>query len=244
MTALATRPRQLLGVGDLAQADFGALLDLAAVMRRHRLAWRGALEGQAVACLFEQPSTRSRVSLEVAITRLGALPVTLPSERLDTLADIAGSYCDAIAIRTPHHRDLLDFAERVTVPVINVRSDREHPCRALADCLTLRDRFGSLDGLPVAYVGDDCALAYSLIEAAMLGGIELRIAAPLDPALLARAGESVKVFDSPRAACRGAVAVYRQTLVAGADLGGEQIANLLPVEQAVLRALVTGDWEA
>ena len=297
MTAtLATRPQQLLGIDDLTVTDFDALLDMAALMRRHPLAWRGALEGRAVACLFEQPSTRSRVSLEVAIHRLGALPVMLSPAELrldhgDTVADTArvlSAYCDAVAVRTPHHRDLLELVEHASVPAINVLTDREYPCRALADCLTLRDRFGALRGLPVAYIGDCDAVAQSLIEAAMLAGIDLRIAAPPglgpDPALLARAGETVRVCDTPREAVRGADAVYgaawrtelpdafrvtpellsracpravfmhaiptargravhRDVLDGDRTLTSEQAANLLPVEQAVLRTLVTGDWE-
>jgi ornithine carbamoyltransferase len=296
MTALAVRPRQLLGLGDLTVTDFDALLEMASIMRRHRLAWRSALEGRAVACLFEQPSTRSRVSLEVAITRLGALPVMLSTAELrldhgDTIADTArvlSSYCDAIAVRTQRHRDLLELVEHATVPAINVLTDREYPCRALADCLTLRDRFGDLRGLPVAYIGDCEAVAHSLIEAAKLSGIELRIAAPPglgpDPAVLARSGESVRVCDSPEEAVRDALAVYsaawrtelsdtyrvtpdllahaagravfmhamptargrevHQAVIDGPQaVTAEQAANLLPVEQAVLRALVTGDWE-
>jgi ornithine carbamoyltransferase len=296
LDALATRPRQLLGIDDLTAFDFEALLDMAAVMKRHPLAWRSALEGRAVACLFEQPSTRSRVSLEVAIHRLGALPVMLSPAELrldhgDTVADTArvlSSYCDAIAVRTTHHRDLLELVEHASVPVINVLTDREYPCRALADCLTLRDRFGDLRGLPLAYIGDCEAVAHSLIEAAMLTGLEVRIAAPPtllpDPALLTRAGEHVRVCESPREAVRDALAVYgaawrtelpdayRVTpeLLAGASpravflhaiptgrgrevhravldgphaLTSEQAANLLPIEQAVLRALVTGDLE-
>jgi ornithine carbamoyltransferase len=296
MIALATRPRQLLGVDDLTATDVEALLDMAATMRRHRLAWRSALEGRAVACLFEQPSTRSRVSLEVAITRLGALPVMLSPAELrldhgDTVADTAqvlSSYCDAIAVRTHRHRDLLELVEHASVPVVNMLTDREYPCRALADCLTLRDRFGDLRGLPVGYVGDCDAVAHSLIEAAMRTGLELRIAAPPalgpDPALLAEAGERVRVCDSPREAVRDAVAVYgsawrtelpeayrvtpellaraapgavflhavptargreahRAVLEGPRTLTSEQAANLLPIEQAVLRALVTGDWE-
>jgi ornithine carbamoyltransferase len=296
MTAIALRPQQLLGIGDLTAPDFEALLDMAAAMRRHRLAWRSALEGRSVACLFEQPSTRSRVSLEVAIHRLGALPVMLsPAElrldRGDTVADTArvlSAYCDAIAVRTQHHRDLLELVEHATVPVINVLTDREYPCRALADCLTLRDRFGDLSGLPLAYVGDCEAVANSLIGAAMLADIDLRIAAPPalgpDPVLLAEAGERVRVCESPHEAVRGAVVVYgaawrtelpdayrvtpellslaaphavfmhatptargrevhRAVLDGERSLTTEQAANLLPVEQAVLRALVTGDWE-
>src|SRR5262249_40295455 len=125
----------------LEAGGFGALLDLAAVMRRHPLAWRSALDGRAIACLFEQPSSRSRVSLAVAVHRLGALPVMV--ERVEeSLAETArelSTYCEAIAVRTPHHRDLLELAEHASVPVLNARTDREYPCRALADCLTLRD---------------------------------------------------------------------------------------------------------
>jgi ornithine carbamoyltransferase len=233
-------PSHLLGLGALAPDRFTALLDLAAVMKRHPLAWRSALDGRAISCLFEQPSTRGRVSLEVAINRLGAFPVMLQLAD-DTLAETAhvlSSYCDAIAVRTPRHRDLLELAEHASVPVLNARTDREHPSRALADCLTLRDRFGDLRGLQIAYAGDCEALAYSLIEAAMLSGIVLRLAAPLpDPALLDRAGEAVSIYETPREAASGADAVL------GAPPTPEQVANLLPVEQAILRALVTGDWE-
>jgi ornithine carbamoyltransferase len=292
----AAAPRHLLGLGGLSATDFDALLDLAAVMKRHPLAWRSTLEGRAIACLFEQPSTRSRVSLEVAVNRLGALPVMLGTAELrladgDSIAETArvvSSYCDAIAVRTRRHRDLLEVAEHASVPVINARTDREYPCRALADCLTLRDRFGDLSGLPIALVGDCEAVADSLIEAAMLSGIQLRIAAPPallpDPALLVRARQAVRVCDTPREAVRGAVAVYAAAwrhemsdmyrvttelmslaeppavfmhaipTVRGREVDedvldgplavtSEQTANLLPVEQAVLRALVTGDWE-
>jgi len=115
-----------LGIDDLSAGEFDALLDLAGVMKRHPLAWRSALEGRAVACLFEAPSTRSRVSLEVAVNRLGALPVVLQPTELrlgqgDSIADTArvlSSYCDAIAVRTDRHRDLLELAEHASVPVI------------------------------------------------------------------------------------------------------------------------------
>ena len=289
--------RNLLGIDDLSTWELSALLDMAAVMKRHPLAWRSALEGRAVACVFEGPSTRSRVSLEVAVHRLGALPVVLQPDQLrldegDSIAETAyafSSYCDAIAVRTHRHRDLLELVEHASVPVINALTDREYPCRALADCLTLRDRFGDLHGLRLAYVGDSEAVAYSLIEAAMLTGIEVRIAAPPallpDPALLTRAGETVRVCETPREAVTGAAAVYaaawrgempeayrvtpelmslaaprgvfmhaigtaherevhREVLDGPRSVIAEQAANLLPVEQAVLRALVTGDWEA
>lgn len=236
----ASAPGHLLGLDALAAGGFTALLDLAAVMRRHPLAWRSALDGRAIACLFEQPSTRSRVSLEVAVHRLGAFPVMvgLVDESLAETAQELSTFCEAIAVRTPHHRDLLELAEHASVPVLNARTDREYPCRALADCLTLRDRFGELDGLQVAYVGDHEAVANSLAEAAILSGIELRVVAPMpDPAMLGRAGQAVRVCESADEAVDGADAVLH------ASPAPEQIANLLPVEQAVLRTLVTGDWE-
>jgi ornithine carbamoyltransferase len=242
MTALqpetAAAPVHLLGLEGLAADGFSALLELAAVMKRHPLAWRSALDGRAIACLFEQPSTRSRVSLEVAVHRLGAHPVVLPlvDESLAETASELSSYCDALAVRTPRHRDLLELAEHASVPVLNLGTDREHPCRALAECLMLRERFGELRGLEVAYVGGEEAVANSLIEAAMLSGMVLRLAAPLpDPALLGRAGQTVQISGTPE---DGAAAV-----LGAAAPNPQQVADRLPVQQAILRALVTGDWE-
>jgi ornithine carbamoyltransferase len=262
--APAAAPRHLLGLDGLSEARFGALLDLAAVMRRHPLAWRETLEGQAIACLFARPSMRSRASVQVAIQRLGALPLLVAPANGEPLAETArvlSAYCDAIAFRTERHRDLLELAEHASVPVVNALTDREHPCRALADCLTLRERFGGLRGLPVAYLGGREAVGHSLIGAAMLVGIELRIAAParlrLDPELLARAGRAVRICETEAEAIDGADAVYaedrHEDLLAQAAPRAllmtpralpEQAANLLGIHQAMLRALVTGDWEA
>jgi ornithine carbamoyltransferase len=254
--------QHLCGIGDLSAPAFGALLDLAEVMKRHPLAWRNALETRAVACWFEQRSSRSRVALEVAIHRLGGQAVVLASDELelgagDSVADTArvlSAYCDAIAVRTHWHRDVLELAEHSSVPVINARSESEYPCRALSACLTLREHFGDLDGLQVAYVGDATTpLTRSLIEAAMLSGVELHVAAPAtqlpDPALLSRAGTAVRLCKDAREAVGGSSVVLRgpeahaEVIDGRLSLAGEQVANLLPVTQAVLRALVTGDWE-
>jgi ornithine carbamoyltransferase len=238
-------PRHLLGLDALPADGLAALLDMASVMKRHPLAWRSTLDGRVIACVFEQPSTRSRVSLAVAVHRLGALPVMLETAGLQsgTLADAArtlSACCDAIVLRTPRHRDLLELAEHASVPVVNARTDREHPCRALAACLMLRERFGDLRGLPVAYLGGSPAVGYSLIEAAILAGLELRVVSPLpDPALVERAGQTVRVCDTPREAAHGAAAV----LDGDGDVTADHVADLMSVQQAVLRALVTGDWE-
>ena len=308
MTALETpKLTHLLRVADLDAAGFDALLDLAAVMKRHTMAWRSSLAGRAVACYFAKPSTRTRVSFEAAINRLGALPIMLRPDELqlgrgEPIADTArvlSSYCDAIVIRTFAQRDVLELADHSTVPVINALTDDHHPCQALADCLTLRERFGCLADLPVAYVGDGNNVATSLIEAAALTGLELRIASPPgcypNPAVLASAGRHARLVADPGEAVAGARAVYTDVWVSmGKEARGEQrraalegyrvtpalmrlarhdavflhclpahrgeevdaavidgdaslvwqqAANCLPTEQALLHALVTGDWE-
>lgn len=297
----------VLTVGDLDAHQFDALLHLAGAMKRHPLAWRGALEGRAVACYFAKPSTRTRVSFEAAINRLGALPIMLRpyelqlgrGEPISDTARVLSSYCDAIVIRTFAQRDVRELAAHASVPVINALTDDHHPCQALADCLTLRERFGDLRDLPVAYVGDGNNVVHSLIEAATLTGLDLRVATPAsckpDPGVVARAGRSVTLVEDPEQAVHGAAAVYTDVWVsmgqeAGADehrrlLEGfrvtprlmasaradavfmhclpahrgdevdaavidgpasvvfQQAANRLPTEQALLYALVTGEWE-
>lgn len=198
--------RDLLRVADLTPDQFTALLSLAEKMKRHPLAWRGTLEGRAVACYFAKPSTRTRVSFEAAIFRLGGLPIMLRPDELqlgrgEPIADTArvlSRYCDAIVVRTFAQSDVEALAEHASVPVVNALTDDHHPCQALADCLTLQEHFGDVRGLPVAYVGDDNNVARSLAEAAALTGMDLRIAAPPD---------------DPRAAVAGARAVYTDVWV-------------------------------
>jgi ornithine carbamoyltransferase len=308
VTALTTPAvAHVLRVADLSARQFAALLDLAGAMKRHPLAWHNALEGRAVACYFAKPATRTRVSFEAAINRLGGLPVMLRPDELqlgrgEPIADTArvlSSYCEAIVIRTFAQRDVRELAEHSSVPVINALTDDHHPCQALADCLTLRERFGGLDGLTLAYIGDGNHVAHSLIEAARLTGMHLRLATPPgclpDPSILAAAGRSVQVLETPGEAVAGAYAVYTdvwgsmgkdageaqhraqlanyqvtpelmslarrdavflhclpahrgEEVDAGvidgpASLVWEQAANRLPTEQALLSALITGDWE-
>lgn len=277
-------PGNLLRISDLSPGRFAMLLDLAGKMKRHPLAWRETLEGRSVACWFAKPSTRTRVSLEAAIHRLGGLPIMLRPDELQLGRDapisdtarVLSSYCDAIVVRTFAQSDVAELAEHASVPVINALTDEQDPCQALADCLTLQERFGTLKALPVAYVGADGNVAASLCEAAALTGMELRVASPPDDPREAVAGACavhtdvwVTVGADERAglepyrvtpqlmalAARNAVFLHCRPAHRGEEVDAavidgpqslvwEQAANRLPIEQALLHALITDDWEA
>jgi ornithine carbamoyltransferase len=227
-----TTPTDLLRIADLTAAEMAALLDLAAAMKAEPYGWHDALAGESVACYFTKPSTRTRVSFEAAAHRLGALPIMLRPDELqlgrgEPIADTArvlSSYCAAIVIRTFAQSDVEEVAAAAAAPVINALTDDHHPCQALADVLTLRERFGSLEGLPVAYVGDGNNVARSLIEAAGLTGIDLRLACPGGY----RPDVPANVVDDPAEAVAGALAVYTDVWVSmGEDAErGRRLADL------------------
>jgi ornithine carbamoyltransferase len=250
MTTL-TPARSFLRVSDLDQQELIALLDLAAAMRADLTGWRRELDGQTLACYFTKPSTRTRVSFEAAAWRLGMLPVMLRpdelqlgrGEPLEDTARVLSRYAAALVVRTFAQADLDALASAASVPVINALTDEHHPCQALADLLTIRDRFGPLEGLTVAYLGDGNNVAHSLMEAAALAGMHVMIASPSgfqpDPTITAHAalsarqhGGSLHVTDDARVAVRGAHAVYTDVWVSmGQDAERERrLAALAPYQ--------------
>ena len=136
--------------------------------------------------IFSKASTRTRVSFTVAMARLGGqtidlLPTVTQVGRGEPIADTArvlSRYCDALAIRTFAHEDVTTYAHWATVPVINALTDLEHPCQALADYLTLREAYGTLEGLTMAYVGDGNNVAHSLLLVGALLGVNVRVGCP------------------------------------------------------------------
>ncbi|WP_431936057.1 ornithine carbamoyltransferase [Micromonospora sp. RP3T] len=230
-TADRATPEDFLRVLDLGRDGLHAVLDAAADVKARPEVWRGRHAGGTVVCLFDKPSTRTRVSTAVAAHRLGLLPVLVSREdsqlsRGETIEDtgrVLSAYADAIVIRTHAHETLSRLACAASVPVVNALSDDHHPCQALADALTLREHFGRLAGLRVAYVGDAYSnICHSLIEVAVMTGMRLTIAAPAayhpDPAVLAGAraagGEgTVTVVENPAEALRDAHAVYPEIWV-------------------------------
>jgi ornithine carbamoyltransferase len=236
MSAIRTTPQSLLRITDLEPRELDRILTVAAEMGAKREWWRQTHQGEILACYFTKPSTRTRVSLEGAAWRLGMLPVMLRPDELqlgrgEPIADTArvlSGYVDAIAIRTFAQADVAAVTEAASVPVINALTDDHHPCQALADLLTLRQRFGTLAGLKLAYVGDGNNVAHSLMEAGALAGMHVAVATPagyepssdvlLDAEEIARStGAHVQVLGDPSVAARGAHAIYTDVWVSMGD---------------------------
>jgi ornithine carbamoyltransferase len=227
MAAAATR--HFLTGEELDRAGLEALLDRAVALKGARS--RGepglALAQRSVALIFASPSTRTRISFEVGVAELGGTPVVLRGDELqlrrgESLADTARTlsrYVQAIVFRAGSDRDLAELAEASEVPVVNALTPEHHPCQALADLLTLRECFGELEGLRVAYVGDGNNVARSLAILCRTAGIDFVAASPEGFRLEEGLAELV---DDPRAAAEGADAIYTDVWV---SMGDEQEAE-------------------
>src|SRR5213083_1534798 len=165
--------RDYLSVDDLGPAELLHLLDVADALKADRTLQQDALAGMTVALLFEKASTRTRVSFEVGIGQLGGSPLTLSGTDLqlgrgETIEDtgrVLSRYVDAIVLRTFEQERLEQLASAATVPVVNALSDFEHPCQAIADLFTVRERLGGPGGHTLTYVGDGNNVAHSLLLA-------------------------------------------------------------------------------
>src|ERR671915_1065688 len=207
---------------ELSRDQLSSLLDRALALKGAPAASR-ALEGRTVALLFEKPSTRTRVSFEAGIVELGGHPMVLRAGELqltrgESLRDTAlvfSRHVAAIGIRTGDEDQLRGLAEHATVPVVNMLSPLHHPCQALADLMTLREAFGSIDGRVLAYVGDGNNVARSLALVGAGAGVEVRVAAPVGFQLEDDAG--ARLFEDPAEAVAGADAVYTDVWVSMSD---------------------------
>jgi ornithine carbamoyltransferase len=221
--------RNFLTGTELDAAELDALLDRALVLKREPLA-SSALAGRSVALIFEKPSTRTRVSFEVGIGELGGRPVVLRSDEMqlsrgEALRDTAlvlSRHVAAIGVRTGPDTILEELAEHATVPVVNMLTAGHHPCQALADLLTLREAYGELAGVRVAYVGDGNNVARSLALLGALAGLDVAVASPPgyqleQPQLPAAARGTVTLYEDPAEAVAGAGAVYTDVWVSMGD---------------------------
>jgi ornithine carbamoyltransferase len=217
--------RHFLTGEELERGELSALLDRALELKAGRAGGEGAgaLAGRSVALVFERPSTRTRISFEVGVAELGATPIVLRGDEMqltrgESIGDtgrVLSRYLHAIAIRSGSDDAVAELAESSSVPVINALTPRHHPCQALADLMTLRERFGELEGLRLAYVGDGNNVARSLAILGRVAGVEVAVASPdgyrIEPGLAA-----LDTGD-PREAAAGADAVYTDVWVSMGD---------------------------
>jgi ornithine carbamoyltransferase len=230
--------RHFLSIDDVTSPELDHLLELSAKVKQSPGDHAARLSGKAVALIFEKPSTRTRVSFEVAVAQMGGHPLALSSSELqlgrgETIEDtgrVLSRYCDAIVLRTFGQERLEALAAGATVPVVNSLSDYEHPCQVLADLLTIVERKGDARGRTVAYLGDGNNVAHSLLLGGAMLGMRVRVATPPGfepiPQVVERAGHlaeesggAVEVTNDPKAAAEAADVLYTDVW---ASMGQEQ----------------------
>lgn len=267
MYALAPAPprksrvqgRHFLTIGAFDPADLAGLVQLAAFFKsRPASEHRTMLRGRTVALLFEKPSLRTRVSFEVATNHLGGETLFAQGsefmvgsrETPEDAARVLSRYVDAIVVRTHDHEPLERFAAAASVPVINGLSADAHPCQALADVLTLQERFGQLAGLRVAYVGDSRNnVAASFAEAAVMLGATVHFGSPSthrpSEAFLAKlaklgkdSGGNARAFNNPVRAVRGVDAIYTDVWTSMGDERYSERNNAMLRPYAVTESLL------
>ena len=224
--------RHLLTINDLDAATLLALLADARAAKADPAALHGTLTGRTVLMHFTKASTRTRVSVETAVVRLGGHPIFTRGDELqlgrgepiaDT-ANVVSRWCDAIFIRTFAHADVEELARHATIPVVNALTDDHHPLQALADLMTIEEHLGELQGKTIAWVGDGNNVFHSLAQAAALAGMHVRIATPAgyeaDPEIMRATaaialdhGGSITELRDPTEAVAGADVVVTDVFV-------------------------------
>ena len=237
-----TSKRDFLTLADWSPEELTALLDDAARLKQERREGRPhpLLAGKSLGMIFEKASTRTRVSFETGMFQLGGQALHLSGrdmqlgrgETLEDTAQVLSRYLDGILIRTYGHDKLERLARAASIPVINGLTDTYHPCQVLTDLFTLRERFGGLADMPVAFVGDGNNMAHSWLIGAALFGMDFRLATPPDyrpdEAVVTRAetiarehGATLSIVDDPAVAVAGVVAVHTDTWVSMGDEASE-----------------------
>jgi ornithine carbamoyltransferase len=217
----------LTSMSDLTPAQAHELLELAALVKARPADFRTALAGKQIVLFFEKPSFRTRLTFESGIYSLGghAMFVDQLTSRIgerEPVSDMAHNlerWVDALVLRTFAHSTVTELARFASIPVINALSDYEHPCQALADFLTLREKFGDLSRVRLAYVGDGNNVAHSLMLGSALFGCHIVVGSPegfepsaevlaLSREIAGQTGATIEVSNDPVAAVKGAAAVY------------------------------------
>lgn len=225
MKRLKNKKTDLVSIADLTKADLNEILELASDLKLHPEKNSNVFCGKSIALIFAKPSLRTRVSFEVAITGLGGNPITIKMEEIsvgtrenvEDIANVLSRYVSAIVIRTFEQEQVQDLAKYASIPIINGLSDDEHPCQVISDLFTVKELFGELSSLKLAYVGDGNNVAQSLLIGSALANINVSVAAPktnfpkehyVNLAKKINPKISVQVTDDPKVACSGANIIY------------------------------------
>jgi ornithine carbamoyltransferase len=224
--------RDFISLVDYSKGDILEILAMARRLKKSPQKKNKLLKGKSVALIFQKPSNRTRVSFETGIFQLGGNAIYLAPDDIslgkrEPTSDIAKTlsrYVGGIVARVFHHKDLLSLAEYATVPVINALSDQSHPCQAMADIMTIQEKFGKFEGLKVAYIGDGNNMTNSLMVASSKVGMSMAVATPKgyepDIACFKKSAEAAKKLganitlgNDPAAAIAGAHVIYTDTWI-------------------------------
>ena len=248
--------RHFLDLTDVSPRALRSIIEDSRAMKKRRRARAGKsdkpLAGQVLAMIFDKPSTRTRVSFDVAMRQLGGDPLVLTGHdmqlgRGETIADTAkvlSRYVDAIMIRTLDHRTLTELARHATVPVINGLTRRSHPCQVMADVMTFEEHRGPIKGKTVAWTGDANNVLASWMHAAQRFDFALKVATPAELApkkwltdWIKSSDADIRVGDDPELAVKGAHCVVTDTWVSMGDKDGARRHNLLKPYQVNARLM-------
>ena len=224
---ISLRSRSLVSMADLNPKEFDLVLSVAQMVKASPRDYRSALEGKQLVMIFEKPSLRTRVTFEAGMKSLGGEAIFLDQrgsricdrEEVRDVARNLDRWVDGVVLRTYEHSTISEMAKYARIPVINALSDLEHPCQALADFLTLKEKFTDLHSVKLAYVGDGNNMAHSLILAAALAGATIAVATPhgYEPCaeiirgagvIATTTGARIEITNDPAAAVADADAVY------------------------------------
>ncbi len=219
--------KDLISIKDLTSKEIKDLFDLTAKLKKNKAKFAKSLTGKTLALIFQKPSNRTRVSFEVGMYQLGGHSLCLAPQEInlgvrESIKDVARTlsrYIDGIVIRTFEHKNCLDMAQAASVPVINGLSDFSHPCQALADVFTIKEKLKELKGITLAYVGDGNNVCNSLLFAAAKTGMNINVATPkgyspsdevvkLSLAIASDTGSRIKITEDPVSAVSAAQVVY------------------------------------
>ena len=219
--------KDLISIKDLTVGEIAGILALTDRLKAGSAAFSQALKGKNIALVFQKPSNRTRVSFEVGMDQLGGLAVYLgPSEinlgvreSIHDVAKTLSRYVNAVVLRTFEHQNVIEMAKFASIPIINGLSDLSHPCQALADIYTVKEKLGTLKGLKLAYIGDGNNVCHSLLYACSKMGMDISVASPkgyeCQPSVVKESkgfakdsGSSVFMTNKPEDAAKGADVLY------------------------------------